>query len=58
MTRARASRAQAIRRDALISTLRQRKLEELQTAYLNAMLDRNGLAINEVALRKALAPAQ
>jgi parvulin-like peptidyl-prolyl isomerase len=45
-------------RDGLIATLRQRKFEELQAAYLNAMLDRGGLAINEVALRKAVAPAQ
>ena len=43
-------------RDGLIATLRQRKFEELQATYLNAMLERNGLAINEVALRKALAP--
>jgi peptidylprolyl isomerase len=43
-------------REGLIQGLRQRKLEELQGAYLNAMLERNGLAINEVALRKAVAP--
>jgi peptidylprolyl isomerase len=42
-------------RDGLVATLRQRKLEELQAAYLNSMLDHGGLAINEVALRKALA---
>ena len=43
-------------RDGLIGTLRQRKLEELQAAYVNAMLDHAGLAINEVALRKAVGP--
>ena len=45
-------------RQGLIANLRQRKLEELQVAYVNAMLDREGLAINEVALRKAIGPAQ
>ncbi|MBI3516379.1 MAG: peptidyl-prolyl cis-trans isomerase [Proteobacteria bacterium] len=43
-------------REALIQTLRQRRAEELQAAYLNGMLERGGLAINEVALRKAVAP--
>jgi parvulin-like peptidyl-prolyl isomerase len=43
-------------RDGLVTSLRQRKFEELQAAYINAMVERNGLAINEVALRKALAP--
>lgn len=41
-------------RQGLIATLRQRKLEELQNAYIGSMLDREGLAINEVALRKAV----
>jgi peptidylprolyl isomerase len=45
-------------RDGLIQTLRQRKFEELQTAYVNALLERNGVAINEMALRKAVAPGQ
>lgn len=43
-------------REGLIGTLRQRKFEELQAAYVVQMLERGGLAINEVALRKALAP--
>jgi peptidylprolyl isomerase len=43
-------------RDGLIQNLRQRKFEELQAAYVNAMLERSGLAINEMALRKAVAP--
>ena len=43
-------------REALVQTLRQRKAEELQAVYLNSMLERGGLAINEVALRKAIAP--
>jgi hypothetical protein len=45
-------------RDGLIQTLRQRKFEELQAAYVNGMLERSGLAINEMALRKAVAPGQ
>jgi parvulin-like peptidyl-prolyl isomerase len=45
-------------RDGLIQTLRQRKFEELQAAYVNALLERNGVAINEMALRKAVAPGQ
>ncbi len=45
-------------RDGLIATLRQGKFQELEAAYVNTMLERNGLAINEVALRKAVAPAQ
>jgi peptidylprolyl isomerase len=45
-------------RDGLIQSLRQRKLEELQAAYVNALLERSGLAINEMALRKAVVPGQ
>jgi len=45
-------------RDGLIQTMRQRKFEELQAAYVNALLERNGVAINEMALRKAVAPGQ
>jgi len=45
-------------RDGLIQNLRQRKLEELQTAYVKAILDRSGAEINEMALRKAVAPGQ
>jgi len=43
-------------REGLIATLRQRRLEEMQAAYVAQMLERGGLAINEVALRKALTP--
>src|SRR5258706_2442617 len=43
-------------REGLIGTLRQRRFEELQAAYVGQMLERGGLAINEVALRKALSP--
>jgi peptidylprolyl isomerase len=41
-------------RESLIQTLRQRKLEELQAAYINGMLERGGVAINEMALRRAV----
>jgi parvulin-like peptidyl-prolyl isomerase len=43
-------------REGLIQTLRQRKFEELRASYVNGMLDRAGLAINEMALRKAVTP--
>jgi len=41
-------------RDNLVQTLRQRKFQDLQAAYVNGMLDRGGLTINEAALRKAV----
>jgi peptidylprolyl isomerase len=43
-------------RDGLVGTLRQRRFEELQAAYVGQMLERGGLAINEMTLRKALSP--
>ncbi|MEJ0071432.1 MAG: peptidylprolyl isomerase [Pseudomonadota bacterium] len=44
-------------RDELIRTMRQRKTEELQAAYVNAMVERGG-TINEMALRRAVVPGQ
>lgn len=43
-------------RDGLVGTLRQRRFEELQAAYVGQMIERGGLAINEMALRRALGP--
>jgi peptidylprolyl isomerase len=45
-------------RESLVQTLRQRKLEELQAAYINGMLERGGVAINEMALRRAVGSAR
>jgi parvulin-like peptidyl-prolyl isomerase len=42
-------------RDLVIQSLRQRKLEELQAAYLSAIVERSG-TINEMALRRAVTP--
>lgn len=43
-------------RDGVVQTLRQRRFEELQVAYVAQMIERGGLAINEMALRRAAAP--
>jgi peptidylprolyl isomerase len=43
-------------REGLVGTLRQRRFEELQAAHVGQMLERGGLAINEMALRRALQP--
>jgi parvulin-like peptidyl-prolyl isomerase len=40
-------------REQLVASLRQRRFEELQGSYVNALLERGGLAINELALKKA-----
>ena len=42
-------------RELVVQSLRQRKLEELQAAYLSAIVERSG-TINEAALRRAVAP--
>jgi peptidylprolyl isomerase len=44
-------------REELIQTLRQRKSEELQAAYVNAIVERTA-TINEMALRRAVVPAR
>jgi parvulin-like peptidyl-prolyl isomerase len=38
-------------RDALIATLRQRKMQEIQQAYIARMLEKNPVAVNEAGLR-------
>lgn len=45
-------------RENLVQGLRQRKLEELQAAYVNNVLEHGGLAINEMALRRAVGSAR
>lgn len=49
---------QAEARETLVAGLRQRKFEENQAAFLSALLERSGIAVNEMVLKKLLEPAQ
>lgn len=45
-------------RETLVAGLRQRKFEENQAAFLGALLERSGIAVNEMVLKKVLEPPQ
>lgn len=50
-TKAAAPRPLAEVRDTLVGTLRQRKVQELQQAYVASLLGKNPVAVNEARLR-------
>jgi peptidylprolyl isomerase len=56
-TRSAAPRPLAEVRDSLIASLRQRKLQDNQQAYVARVLDKNPVSVNEALLRKLLESA-